>query len=115
MNNDSQLDALLKQMADNHHPQLPSPGLIWWRAQILRKQQEKARIERPVKIMRMLAAVAWLVVLAALVSASGEQFQRLLAGEGWLIVPLGILFLTASLVSLSLLRSSAKRQQRHRG
>lgn len=110
MNNDSQLDSLLKQMAKEHHPQLPSPGLIWWRAQILRKQQEKARIERPVKVMRMVATVAWLVLLAALVSATGQQFQALLAREGWMIVPLGIVLLTASLISLSLLRSTAKRR-----
>jgi len=110
MNKDSQLDSLLKLMADHHHPQLPSPGLIWWRAQILRKQQEKARIERPVKIMRMVAAVAWLVVLAALVGASGDQFQALLADVNWLLVASGLAILTASIVSLSVLWSSARRR-----
>lgn len=108
MNNESQLDSLLKQMAEDHQPELPSPGLIWWRAQILRKQQEQARVERPVKIMRMVAAVACLAVLAFLVSASREQLQNLFASQGWLIVPLGIALLTASLISLSRLRSSAK-------
>lgn len=110
MNNDSQLDSLLKQMADNHHPQLPSPGLIWWRAQILRKQQEKARIERPVKIMRMVAAIVFLVALAALVSANAELFRTLLAGSNWLLVALGLTILTVSIVSLSALRSSARRR-----
>jgi hypothetical protein len=32
--NDSDLDAILKQMATEHRPQLPSPGLIWFRTQI---------------------------------------------------------------------------------
>jgi uncharacterized integral membrane protein len=108
MNNDSQLDFLLKQTAEDHRPQLPSPGLIWWRAQILRKQQEQARIERPVKIMRMVAVVACLVVLAVLVTANREQLQMLLARETWLFLPLGVVLLTASLVSASLLWSAAK-------
>ncbi len=106
--NDRQLDSLLKQMAEDHCPQLPSPGLIWWRAQILRKQQEKARIERPVRIMRMVATVVCLVVLAALLIANRELFQTMLAGESWLLLPLGIVLLAASLVSATLLRSSAK-------
>src|SRR5258707_122167 len=36
--NEFELDSLLKKMADDHQPELPSPGLIWWRAQILKKQ-----------------------------------------------------------------------------
>jgi hypothetical protein len=108
MNNDSQLDSLLKQMAEDHRPQLPSPGLIWWRAQILRKRQEQARIERPVMIMRRVAAVVGVVVLAVLVTGNREQLQALLANETWLLVPLGIVILIASLVSATLLRLSAK-------
>ena len=108
MNNDSQLDSLLKQMAADHQPQLPSPGLIWWRAQILRKQQEQARIERPVKIMRMVCGAACVAILAALLGASREQFQNLFAGQGWLVVPLGIVLLTVALLTVSLLRPWAK-------
>jgi hypothetical protein len=109
MSNDSQLDSLLKQMADDHRPQLPAPGLIWWRAQILRKQQEQARIERPVKIMRVAAVVAGLVVVAAFVTANREQFEMFLSDQRWLFVPLGAVVLAASLVSASLLlRSAAK-------
>jgi hypothetical protein len=106
MNKDSQLDSLLKLMADDYHPQLPSPGLIWWRAQILRKQQEKARIERPVRIMRMVAMVVCVVLLAALVTANRELFTTL--SGNWLILPLGLVILAASLVSALLLRSSAR-------
>jgi hypothetical protein len=108
MNDNSQLDSLLKQMAEDHRPDLPSPGLIWWRAQILRKQQERARIERPVQIMRMVAAVVCLVVFASLVAANWPQFQTLMGRATWLVLPLGIVVLTGSLVSLSLLWSAAK-------
>jgi len=41
MNKDFQLDSLIKNMANKHRPELPSPGLIWWRAQIQKKLAEK--------------------------------------------------------------------------
>jgi ABC-type transport system involved in cytochrome c biogenesis permease subunit len=110
MDDDSQLDSLLKQMAEDHRPQIPSPGMIWWRAQILRKQREQARIERPVKIMRMVAVVVCLVVLAFLVTQNGELRESLLGRESWLLLPLGVVLLMASLVSVSLLWPSAKRR-----
>jgi len=70
MSDDSRLDFLLKRMAEEHQPELPSPGLIWWRAQILRKQQEKDRIERPMIIMRWLAAAV--CTAGALVPLAGN-------------------------------------------
>ena len=66
MNNDFEFDSLIKKMAIDHQPELPSPGVIWWRAQILKKQAEKERIERPLTIMRALAAVLCLVVVVGL-------------------------------------------------
>ena len=66
MNNDFEFDSLIKKMAADHKPELPSPGVIWWRAQILKKQAEKERIERPFTIMRALAAVLCLAVVVAL-------------------------------------------------
>jgi len=66
MNGDLEFDSLMKQMASEHQPELPAPGLIWWRAQIMKKQAERQRIERPVAIMRLVAAVAWLVLAALL-------------------------------------------------
>jgi hypothetical protein len=66
MNNDFEFDSLIKKMAADHQPELPSPGVIWWRAQILKKQAEKGRIERPVTIMRLLAALACLVLVGAI-------------------------------------------------
>lgn len=66
MNNDFAFDSLIKKMASDHQPELPSPGVIWWRAQILKKQAENERIERPLTIMRTLAAVLCLAVLLGL-------------------------------------------------
>jgi hypothetical protein len=67
-NNDLEFDSLIKKMAAGHQPELPSPDVIWWRAQILKKQAEKQRIERPVTIMRTTAAALSLLVLAWLLT-----------------------------------------------
>ncbi len=64
MNSDSQLDVLIKNMARQHQADLPSPGLIWWRAQIQKKLAERERIERPMVIMR---GVAFAVCMAVVV------------------------------------------------
>jgi hypothetical protein len=77
MNNDFEFDSLIKKMAADHQPELPSPGVIWWRAQILKKQAEKERIERPFTIMRALAAVLCLAIVAGLwMSQSDGIFSR---------------------------------------
>jgi len=75
VDNEFELDSLLKQMADSHRPELPSPGLIWWRAQILRKQQEKQRIERPLTIMRSMAGGACMVAFLVFLAASWRQLE----------------------------------------
>jgi len=67
-NNDLQFDFLIKKMAAEHKPELPSPDVIWWRAQILKKQAEKQRVERPVTIMRIAAAALSLLVLVWLLT-----------------------------------------------
>jgi hypothetical protein len=66
MNNDFEFDSFIKKMAADHQAELPSPGAIWWRAQILKRQAEKERIERPFTIMRALAAVLCLIVVVSL-------------------------------------------------
>jgi hypothetical protein len=69
-NNDSRLDLLIENMAQEHQPQLPSAGVIWWRAQIQKKLAEKQRVERPMMIMRavVLALSAALVVVILVVN-----------------------------------------------
>jgi hypothetical protein len=75
MNNDLEFDALIKKMAAEHRAELPSPDVIWWRAQILKKQAEKRRIERPVTIMRIAAAAFFLVVLAGLWISEADSMR----------------------------------------
>jgi hypothetical protein len=105
MNSEPQLDSLLKQMAEGHRPELPSPDLIWWRAQILKKQEQKRRIERPIIVMRQLAIVACLAVCLALLAANWQMF----AGTGWMLLPLGIAALGLCAVSAFLARSPSSR------
>jgi hypothetical protein len=74
MNKDSQqLNFLIKSMAQQHQPELPSAGLIWWRAQVQRKLAEKERIERPTVVMGMVALVVCLAVLIAVVMWGTQQ------------------------------------------
>ena len=77
-NNDLEFDSLIKKMAAEHQPELPSPDVIWWRAQILKKHAEKRRIERPVFIMRIAAAALSLLVLVGLwISEAGSMRDAL--------------------------------------
>jgi hypothetical protein len=95
MNNEFELDSLLKQMADSHRHELPSPGLVWWRAQVLRKQKEKERIERPLMIMRGVAAAACVAALVVLLVNSWGQLELPVTSR--LLLPLAITVLAATL------------------
>jgi hypothetical protein len=103
MRNDSDLDAILRQMAAEHRPQLPSPGLIWFRAQLLRKAQQKERIERPLVVMRLLVLIAGAVLLPALVAANWGQMRYAMNHQSSFLLPLLLLTLTASLASGAIL------------
>ena len=109
MNNDSQLDFLIKNMARQHQPELPSPGLIWWRAQIQKKLAEKERIERPIMIMRIAAVAVCLGMVLGFVVANRQQVGvEMGKGPSGLLLVLGILVVTAFVFAGSLLfRESA--------
>ena len=110
MGNDSDLDAILKQMATEHRPQLPSAGLIWFRAQIVRKARQKERIERPLVVMRLLVLIVGAVLLPALVAANWGRVRDAMNHQSSFLLPLLLLTLTASLASGAiLLWSLAKR------
>jgi hypothetical protein len=83
MNNDFEFDSLIRKMAADHQPELPSPGVIWWRAQILKKQAEKERIERPFAIMRGLATVLCLVVGVGLWISQADGIRAILSRAGF--------------------------------
>lgn len=74
-NNDLEFDLLIKKMAAGHQPELPSPDVIWWRAQILKKQAEKQRIERPVTIMRIAATALFLLVAVWLLTSEAGSMR----------------------------------------
>lgn len=82
MNDNFEFDSLIKKMAADHQPELPSPGVIWWRAQILKKQAEKQRIERPFTIMRLLAAVVCLAIVAGLWFNHTDGISAILSRSG---------------------------------
>lgn len=82
MNNEFEFDSLIKKMAADHRPELPSPGVIWWRAQILKKQAEKERIERPLTIMRALATVLCVAVVAGLWFSHADGISAILGRSG---------------------------------
>ncbi|SRR5258708_25743811 len=108
-NNDSQLDFLIKKMAQGHQAELPSPDLIWWRAQILKKQAQKERIERPMMIMRMLAATVCLAVFLGLLAGNWKQLNFGIWHEASpLVMPVAILAGIISLAGVGLLFRSYK-------
>jgi len=108
--NESDLDAILKRMAAEHLPQLPSPGLIWFRSQLLRKARQQERIERPLVFMRLLAALAAGVILLSLAAANWGEFQGAMNHASRFLLPLLLLTVTASIAfAAMLLWSPAKR------
>ena len=103
-NDDLQFDSLIRKMAAEHKPELPSPDVIWWRAQILRKQAEKQRIERPVTIMRIVAAALFLVVVVGLWIGEAGSMREALGQLGvFPFVPLLLAGAVMGLVAIVLL------------
>jgi hypothetical protein len=103
MNNQFELDVLLKRMAEVHQPQLPTPGLIWWRAQILKKQKEKELIERPLIIMHGLATITCLIALLVLLVGNWSQLEGAPGSATHLLMPLLIIALSVSAISAFLM------------
>ena len=101
--NDSNLDAILKQMAAEHRPQLPSPGLIWFRAQIMRKTREKEHIERPLAVMRGLAGFICAALLVVFVAGNWGQIRDSVIDQGWFVFSLLLLAFAASFASAAVL------------
>ena len=116
MNNDFELDSLIKKMAAEHQaepgveslPELPSPGAIWWRAQILKKQAEAERIERPAKIMRAFAVVISLVVLAGLWGSEAMGIRGIFSRNVFPFAPFLILGAAAGIALIAVMLWSAK-------
>lgn len=76
---------------------------------MLRKQEQKQRIERPLEVMRLVATVACLAVCLALLAANWQAFQEVLGKVGWVLLPLGIAALALCAISALLVRSPSSR------
>jgi hypothetical protein len=110
MKDDRALDQLLKGMAAEHRAQLPGPGLIWWRAQLQKKQIEKERIERPLMMMRHVAAITCGAAFIALLAQNFGEMQTVLRNDSWFLMPPLVLTAMAAVGSWALpLGSRAKR------
>jgi hypothetical protein len=108
--NDHQLDLLIKHMAQQHQANLPSPSLVWWRAQIQRKLAEKQRIERPMVIVPI---IAWVVCLAAVGGIAAWNWRDIApivsSGQVSVLFTLGSLAAAAVIMAGWLLREAARR------
>lgn len=104
MNNDLEFDSLIKKMAAEHRPELPSPDVIWWRAQLLKKQAEKQRIERPVAMMRRAAGAFFLLVMVGLLINEAESMRDALGRLGMFpFVPLLMAGAVMGVVAMALM------------
>jgi len=108
MHNNSQLDFLIRNMAEQHQPQLPSPGLIWWRAQIQRKFAEKERVELPMARMRILAVAVCVAFVVGILLANLRHIAPAMNGaETGSLLALGVAGLVAAVFGFSMLSKQA--------
>ena len=101
MKNDDMLELSLKRMAEEHRPQLPSAGLLWWRAQLVRRQQDQERIERPMRVMRQLATIFAVALLVALVAENSAQLKNVMRDNSWFLMP-ALVLTTAAVLFLTM-------------
>ncbi len=108
--NDAEFDAILKKMAAEHRAELPSPGLVWFRAQIARKRREKERIERPLAVMGGLSGLVCVVLFVVFAAGSWGQIRDVAVQQSWFLLSVLLLALAAAGASGAiLLRLPAKR------
>ena len=104
------LEKALKQMALEHRPELPSPGLIWFRAQVARKLRQKQRIEQPVVIMCGLAGLACAIFLINFVAGDWGPIRDALSQGGWVLPPVFLVTIAVLAAFLALIRRSPSRR-----
>jgi len=109
--NDTQLDAILKQMAAADDPKLPAAGQIWFRAEIQRKARQRKRIERPLSVMRGIAAAVCLAAVVALALWNLAELRQMFGGS--LMFPL-VLSAVAVLTSLVFALSIMEFRRQHK-
>ena len=68
--------------ADATMPVLPSPGIVWWRAQLRARQEAARQVVRPITAAQMVAFAAMVGVAGAVFGATTQWFQRGLQSVG---------------------------------
>jgi hypothetical protein len=104
------LDNNLKKLAQGHQPELPSPGLIWFRAQVARKFRQKKRIEQPVVIMCGLVSLASVMFLVNFVAENWGSIQDAWKQNSWFMLPTLFVTIVALAASWALVRKSHARR-----
>ena len=61
---------------------LPDPALIWWRAQLLERQDAQARVARPMEIAQWLSLVVAVVTVVVLCAMNWSGIQGMLEPAG---------------------------------
>lgn len=104
-----EFDALMKQMAADHHADLPSAQAIWWRARIQKKFENEKRVERPLMLVRLATAILGLIAALALAS----RFRLITDAPFRSGYFLAALAMTAAFAVLGFVFSMPERLRRH--
>jgi len=107
---DLALDNALKNLAEGHRPELPSPGLIWFRAQVVRRFRHKKRIEQPVVVMCGLVALASVMFLVNFVAENWSAIQDAWKQGSWFLLPTLFVTITAFAAFWALVRKFPARR-----
>src|SRR5690242_12750014 len=100
MNNEQQLDRLIKNMAERHHAELPGASLIWWRAQIQKKLAEKERVERPIIVAPIIAWLGCLALVGLITAWNWRAIEPLVSsGSTTMVLPLASIAAAALLMA----------------
>lgn len=97
------MGSIARQAAPGDAASLPEAGLLWWKHELLARNQQREQAARPVRIMEAITAALGVAALAAgltLVSLNFTQSAELLTAD-WLSSLLGLL-LSGSLTQSAL-------------
>lgn len=62
---EQQLMELIRTERDSHPVAVPSPAMIWWRAQLIEKRRKQERALLPTRFIRAISVVAIYAAVAA--------------------------------------------------
>lgn len=78
-------DARAESASAAHIAQLPPPGVLWWRAQLRRRNAAVERINKPIVGAQIFAfAITLLIGVACVLSQAKQGLHWLMLAKGWL-------------------------------